>query len=116
MSDTPAQVPPSRKGPVVLTVLLTLACVFIFEKLLILTPPNSSQERAKRSEALLAAQEKRSKEYEEFLNGAIEDHRRWHELLIQEEKDNERFEDILDKWEQQQKAYQAYLDSLKHPQ
>ena len=37
MSDTPTAMqpstPPSRKGTVVLTVLLTLACVFIFEGL-----------------------------------------------------------------------------------
>jgi hypothetical protein len=118
MSVTSTESPPHRpqKWTATVTVLLTLACVFVFEKLVFLTPPRSYKERVKREEALLTAQERRDKVYEERMRNVSEDDRRWHELLIHEEKDNSRYEDILDRWEQQQKAYQAYLDSLKKPQ
>jgi hypothetical protein len=120
MSDTPTvmqpSTPPSRKGTVVLTVLLTLACVFIFEKVVVLMPPRSYAEQMRRSEALLSAREQRDKLYDEGLQREIEYQKQWHDLLIQQERDNNRYENILDRWEQQQKAYQAYLDSLKKPQ
>jgi len=120
MSDIPLQTQPeakkSIKGVVILTVLATLVAVFIFEKLLVLSPKSEYQARAKRSEALLAAQEQRSKAYQEYYAGVQEDHKRFQKLLSQQEQDSPRFQKILDTWERQQREYQTYLDSLKRPQ
>ncbi len=117
MSDTPTAMqpstPPSRKGTVVLTVLLTLACVFIFEKLVVLMPPRSYAEQMRRWEALQSARERRDHLYEEALQRDMEHQKQWYDLLIQQQTDNNRYQKILDRWEQQQKAYQVYLDSLK---
>jgi hypothetical protein len=119
MNDAPSQIPQatsSRKSTIIFTAFVTLALVFVFEKLLVLVPDSDYQNRAKRSEALLAAQEQRSKGYQEHYESVREDHKRYEALLSRQEHDIERFEKILGTWEQQQKAYQAYLDSLKHPQ
>jgi hypothetical protein len=119
MSDAPPQIPEagsSRKSTIIFTAFVTLAVVFVLEKLLVLVPDPAYQSRAKRSEALLAAQEQRSKGYQEHYESVREDHKRYEALLSRQEQDIERFEKILGTWEQQQKAYQAYLDSLKHPQ
>jgi uncharacterized membrane protein YhiD involved in acid resistance len=120
MSDTPTPMqpstPPSRKGTVVFTVLLTLVSVFIFEKLVAWIPPNSYRDQLRRSEVLLHNREWRDKQAQELLNRMIEDQKQGHNLLIDQENDNDRYKKILDRWEQQQKAYQAYLDSLKKPQ
>ena len=105
-----------RKGSIVFTVLLTLACVFLFEKLLTMVPTPEYRARVQRSEALLAAQEHRSKEYQEYYESVQEDHKRFQALLAQQEQDITRFQKILDTWERQQKEYQTYLDSLKKPQ
>jgi hypothetical protein len=120
MSDTsPAASVPTksgRKGTIVLTVLATLAFVFILEKLLVPVRDVEDQARMKRSEALLAAQERRSKGYQEYYDRVLADNERVRALLSRQEKDAERFENILGTWERQQKAYQAYLDSLKPAQ
>jgi len=120
MSDVPLDRPPEakspRKGIILVTVLATLAFVFLLEKLLVVVPTPGYQARVKRSEALLAAQEQRSKGYQEYYESVMADHKRFEALLSRQEKDAERFEKILGTWEQQQKTYQAYLDSLKHPQ
>lgn len=99
----------------IFTVLATLAFVFLFEKLLVIVPTPEYQARVKRSEALLAAQEQRSKGYQEYYESVMADHKRFEALLSRQEEDATRFEKILGTWEQQQKDYQAYLDSLKHP-
>ena len=80
-----------------------------------MVPTPESQARVKRSEALLAAQEQRSKGYQEYYESVRADHKRFEALLIRQEQDATRFEKILGTWEQQQKEYQAYLDSLRHP-
>jgi hypothetical protein len=134
MSDTP---PAPRKGIILLTIVATLAFVFIFERLPALFPTSEyqtrarrnesdyevrlqrydadSQARAQRSEALLAAQEQRNKGYQEYYESVRADHKSHEALLTREEQNAARFEKILDRWEQQQKAYQVYLDSLKPP-
>jgi hypothetical protein len=118
MSDTPSRRLPaknSRAGTIVLTILATLAFVFILEKLLVMVPAPGYQARAKRSEALLAAQEQRGKEYADYLRGVEENHKRYQAILTKQEEDIARFGKILDTWERQQREYQAYLDSLKKP-
>lgn len=116
MSDTSAEAAPpksSRTGGIVSTVLLTLACVFFFEKLVTMVPTSDYQARIKRSEALLASQEQRSKGYQEYYDSVKKDHGRFEALLGRQEEQNKRFEKVLETWERQQKEYQAYLDSLK---
>src|SRR4051812_4693767 len=101
MSDTPTAAK-SKKGIVLLTVFATLAAVFVFEKLLVMLPPTSDyRSRARRSEALLAAQEQRSKGYQEYFESVRANHERYEALLSREEEDAARSRKILDISEQQ---------------
>jgi inhibitor of KinA sporulation pathway (predicted exonuclease) len=76
-------------------------------------PTSDYEARVKRSEALLAAQEHRGKQYQEYYQRIEEDERRTQALIDRQEQANAHFEKILKTWEQQQREYQAYLDSLK---
>jgi hypothetical protein len=81
----------------------------------VLIPAASYQARAKRSEALLAAQEQRSKQYHDYFQKVAEHQKRYDAILAKQEEDIARFGKILDTWDRQQREYQTYLDSLKKP-
>ena len=89
---------------VVITLLVVLLAVSVFRYPRTTNTAYSTRaweaydERARRAEAIMAAQEQTHQRYVEFLNRAEEDQRR--------------FEKILATWEQQQQQYQKYLDSL----
>jgi|SRR5712691_1165307 len=104
-----------RTRNTVLTVLITLAAVFAFEKVFDVRRTSDYEARAKRSEALLTAQEQRTHKYDEYYQRIEEDEQRTRALLERQEQANARFQEILTTWERQQKEYQGYLDSLKHP-
>jgi septal ring factor EnvC (AmiA/AmiB activator) len=120
MSDTPTERLPeakrSHKRTIILTVLATLAFLLVLDKLLVMVSAASYQVRAKRSEALLEAQEQRSKQYQDYLRSLEVNHKRYEAILAKQEEDIARFAKILDSWERQQHEYQTYLDSLKKPQ
>jgi hypothetical protein len=106
----------SAKTPIALTVLITLAAVFVLQQLIGMRHSADAESRAKRSEALLTAQEQRNPKYDEYYRRIEEDQKRTHALIEAQEQANKRFQQILDTWERQQKEYQVYLDSLKKPQ
>ena len=62
-------------------------------------------ERVRRAEAIMTAQEQTHQRYVEILNKVEENERK-------AEENQRRFEKILATWEQQQQEYQKYLDSL----
>ena len=93
---------------IVISVVITLLVVAV--AIALYNPPRTSsggasdrdrqayEERVRRSEAQLTAQEQTHQRYVEYLTKAEEDQRR--------------FEKILATWEQQQQEYQKYLDGL----
>ena len=97
-------------------VAITVACVFIFEKLVGFVHTSDYEARAKRSEALLAGQEQRAERADDYYKRIEEDEKRTRDYLDRQQQDQARLDQILSTWERQQKEYQAYLDSLKHSQ
>jgi hypothetical protein len=59
-------------------------------------PASSYQARAKRSEALLSAQEQRSQRYQDYWQSVEANHKRYEAILAKQEEDIARFNKILD--------------------
>jgi hypothetical protein len=109
----PASTKRSRKTVIVITVIATLACVYIFEGAWSTAGRSDYEARAKRSAALLTAQEQRAQKYDEYYQRLEADQKRYQALQDRQEQSLVRFDKILDTWERQQREYQTYLDSLK---
>ena len=114
MENPPASTT-SAKTQIVIAVLVTVAAVFAFQQLFGTHRSADYNERAKRSDALITAQEQRTQKYDEYYRRIDEDQKRTRALIEAQERANVRFQQVLDTWERQQKEYQAYLDSLKQP-
>jgi hypothetical protein len=59
-------------------------------------PASSYQARAKRSEALLSAQEQSSQRYQDYWQSVGANHKRYETILAKQEEDIARFDKILD--------------------
>src|SRR5437016_996911 len=112
MEAPPAPATP-QKTQIVIAVLLTLAVVVVFQQFFGTHRSADYDQRAKRSEALISAQERQNQKYDEYYHRIEENQKRTQALIEAQERANARFQQVLDTWERQQKEYQVYLDSLK---
>jgi hypothetical protein len=72
-TDVPSTAKAKTKLNMAMVVAITLACVFVFEKLVGFVRTSDYEARAKRSEALLTAQEQRNPKYDEYYRHIEED-------------------------------------------
>jgi len=97
---------------VVLGVVITLTAVFAM--FVLFNPRNASNTES--SSSVRREYEQRCKRADALLTAQEQNHQRYESMVAQTEKNQQRYEKILATWERQQEAYQKYLDSLKKKQ